>query len=210
MKTRLYLRASTSDQDANRAEQSLLNFIEQNNLPTPITYSENFSGTKLNRPELSKLLDDANTGDILLIESVDRLSRLSLDDWDILKTKMKSLGLKLVVQDLPTTHQLFNGSNITDSIMSVINNMLIDLLATMARLDQEKRVERIKQGQQRARDSGKTIGGRSKNKAIREHIQAVMSKHPNLTANDLATLTNVGVATIYRVKKEMSSTEVKN
>ncbi len=30
--------------------------------------------------------------------------------------------------------------------MDVINNMLIDLMATMARLDQEKRVERIKQG----------------------------------------------------------------
>jgi DNA invertase Pin-like site-specific DNA recombinase len=204
----MYLRASTSDQDAKRAEQSLLEFITQNNLPTPIIYSENFSGTKLSRPELNRLLDDASTGDILLIESVDRLSRLNNKDWDILKTKMKSLGLKLVVQDLPTTHQLFNESDITDSIMSVINNMLIDLLATMARLDQEKRVERIRQGQQRAKDLGKTIGGRSKSNAIRGRIEAVMKKHPNLAAHEIATLTNVGVATVYRVKKEMSLKEV--
>ena len=34
---------------------------------------------------------------------------------------------------------------ITGQIMEVINNMLLDLMATMARLDQEKRVERINQ-----------------------------------------------------------------
>ena len=34
--------------------------------------------------------------------------------------------------------------------MSVINSMLIDLLATMARLDNEKRRERIKQGLDRS------------------------------------------------------------
>ncbi len=33
----------------------------------------------------------------------------------------------------------------TGQIMDVVNNMLIYLMATMARLDQEKRVERVKQ-----------------------------------------------------------------
>ncbi len=40
-------------------------------------YVENESGTKLDRPVLNKLLDESKNGDTLLVESVDRLSRLS-------------------------------------------------------------------------------------------------------------------------------------
>jgi DNA invertase Pin-like site-specific DNA recombinase len=201
--TRLYLRASTIDQDASRAKHLLLDFTKSNNLPAPIVYSENFSGTKLQRPELNKLLDDANVDDYLLVESVDRLSRLSTNDWDLLKNKIKDSGLKLIVVDLPTTHQQFSDSDMTSSIMAVINNMLIDLLATMARLDQEKRVERIKQGQRRAKESGKVIGGRSKDSAMREKIKSKVLLHPTLNAKEIAELVKCGVASVYRVKKEM-------
>jgi len=148
------------------------------------------------------MLDEANHDDFLLVESVDRLSRLSTNDWDLLKIKIKDSGLKLVVVDLPTTHQQFNDSDMTSSIMSVINNMLIDLLATMARLDQTKRVERIKQGQQRAIDAGKTIGGRPKNNVMREAIISMMNDHPTLKADGIAKLVGCGVASVYRVKKE--------
>lgn len=200
--TRVYLRASTADQDANRAEYLLLNFIAENNLPTPIIYSENYSGTKLQRPKLNQLLDEAKTGDFLLIESVDRLSRLSTVDWNTLKIKINDSGLKLIVVDLPTTHKQFEESDMTSSIMVVINNMLIDLLATMARLDQEKRVERIKQGQQRAIDAGKVIGGRPKDDVMRKAIISMMKDHPTLKADGIAKLVGCGVASVYRVRKE--------
>ncbi|MFP3355140.1 recombinase family protein, partial [Pseudoalteromonas sp. SIMBA_153] len=81
------------------------------------------------RPALTKLLDDANQGDVLLVESVDRLSRLSQDDFTILKQRIKDKGLRLVVADLPTTHTVNDG--MTGEILNVVNNMLIDLLATM-------------------------------------------------------------------------------
>lgn len=38
----------------------------------------------------------------------------------------------------------------TGEILNVINSMLIDLLATMAKLDNDKRRERIKQGLERS------------------------------------------------------------
>ena len=87
-------------------------------------------------------LNDAEEGDILLVESVDRLSRLSQDDFAILKQPIKDKGLRLVVADLPTTHTVSKG--MTGEILTVINHMLIDLLATMAKLDNDKRRERIK------------------------------------------------------------------
>lgn len=39
---------------------------------------------------------------MLLVESVDRLSRLSQADWDTLKGTIKAKGLRFVVADLPT------------------------------------------------------------------------------------------------------------
>jgi len=42
-----------------------------------VEYIENESGTKLNSPILNKLLEESEDGDTLLVESVDRLSRLS-------------------------------------------------------------------------------------------------------------------------------------
>ena len=50
-----------------------------------------------------RLLDVAQPGDILLCESVDRLSRLSMGDWDTLRAAIKAKGLRLVIADLPTS-----------------------------------------------------------------------------------------------------------
>ncbi|PTU01701.1 resolvase, partial [Pseudomonas sp. HMWF031] len=146
MKTHLYLRASTKDQDANRAKVALEAFAAEKGLAIVGTYSENISGTKLDRPELMRLLAVAQPDEILLCESVDRLSRLSQSDWETLKATIKTKGLRLVVADLPTSHMMVKDKGITGQIMDVINDMLIELMQTMARLDQEKRVDRINQG----------------------------------------------------------------
>jgi DNA invertase Pin-like site-specific DNA recombinase len=42
----------------------------------------------LARPELFRLLADAHPGDILLVEQVDRLSRLTAADWERLKAEL--------------------------------------------------------------------------------------------------------------------------
>nr|WP_290366724.1 recombinase family protein [Citrobacter youngae] len=131
MNTRIYLRASTKDQDAERALQILQDLNQNLNLGETIVYVENYSGTKLDRPELNKLLSEANQGDTLLVESIDRLSRLTQRDFQELKRRIQEKGLRLVVADLPTTYQMIQTSDsITHSILELINNMLIDLLAT--------------------------------------------------------------------------------
>ena len=204
MNAHLYLRASTKDQDANRAKVALEAFAIEKGLTITGVYAENISGTKLNRPELLSLLDTAESGDVLLVESVDRLSRLSQADWDTLKATIKSKGLRLVVADLPTSHMLVEAKGITGQIMDVINNMLIDLMATMARLDQEKRVERIKQGleNKKAADPEWKPAGKGRNAAKWEKVKSLMQKHPKMSADEIAKLADCGVATVYRIKRE--------
>ena len=59
MIARLYLRASTKEQDAERALELLTYFCTERKIEISEKYIENFSGTKLNRPQLNQLLDDA-------------------------------------------------------------------------------------------------------------------------------------------------------
>ncbi len=198
MNTRIYLRASTKDQDAERALQILQDLNQNLNLGETIVYVENYSGTKLDRPELNKLLSEANQGDTLLVESIDRLSRLTQQDFQELKRRIQEKGLRLIVADLPTTYQMIQTSDsITHSILELINNMLIDLLATMARLDNEKRIERIKQGLAR---SGYKPTGKKANEAKHKRIKELLAAG-NMTKEEIAKAVNCGVATVYRVAK---------
>ena len=195
MTVRIYVRASTKDQDATRALADLVAFSTSYD-DNHVEYVEHFSGTKLDRPLLAKLLKDAEQGDILLVESVDRLSRLSQDDFAILKQRIKDKGLRLVVADLPTTHTVSEG--MTGDILRVINDMLIDLLATMAKLDNDKRRERIKQG---LANSGYKPTGKKANTVKHNRIRELDSQN-NMTKEEIAKAVGVGVATVYRVLKQ--------
>lgn len=206
IKARLYLRASTNDQDAERAKQSLLEFAQDKSLEVADVYAENISGTKLERPELSRLMATASAGEVLLVESVDRLSRLTMAEWDSLKSTIKSKGLRLVVADMPTTHEMLtlkDDGDIGTRIMRVINEMLVDLMATMARLDQEKRVERIKQGLDNKRARGEKVGGKGRNQKKWDQVADLLKRNGN-TMEEIAKLADVGIATVYRIKKELT------
>lgn len=193
MTIRIYVRASTKDQNAERALDDLIQFSKSYGSEY-CTYIENFSGTKLDRPELNKLLDDAQKDDVLLVESVDRLSRLSQDDFAILKQRISDKGLRLIVADLPTTHAMQEG--MTGEIMRVINAMLIDLLSTMSKLDNDKRKERIKQGLQ---ISGYKPTGKKADTVKHERIKELNAK--GLTKEEIAKAVGCGIATVYRVLK---------
>ncbi len=124
MNAHLYLRASTKDQDANRAKAALQAFASDKGLTVAGIYAENISGTKLDRPQLLAMLEAAEPGDICLCESVDRLTRLSQSDWKSLKASIDAKGLRLVIADLPTSHLLVQDTGITGQIMDVVNGML--------------------------------------------------------------------------------------
>ncbi|MHA3099113.1 recombinase family protein [Acinetobacter brisouii] len=195
---RIYVRASTKEQDAKRALDDLIQFSRSYS-DSNVAYVENFSGTKLNRPELSRLLDESKPNDILLVESVDRLSRLSQEDFATLKDQIKRKGLRLIIADLPTTHSTNKG--MTGEILNVINAMLIDLLATMAKLDNDKRKERIKQGLER---SGYKPTGKKPNQIKHKRIKELLAAG-SMTKEEIAKAVGCGVATVYRVSKKKTN-----
>lgn len=118
-------------------------------------YSENESGASLQRPELFRLLDDSKPGDVLLIEQVDRLSRLTGPDWDKLKATIATKRVRIVALDLPTSWQLVKDcDDLTRRMMEALNSMMLDMLAAIARKDYDDRRRRTAQGIAKAKAQG--------------------------------------------------------
>ena len=158
---RAYLRASTDEQDAGRARASLAQFATDHDQRIASEYLENESGAKADRPELLRLLKDAHKGDVLLVESIDRLSRLSAEDWQTLKGVIDAKGLHIVALDLPTTHQAMSaktGDEFTNRMLGAISGLMVEMMAAIARKDYEQRRERQAQGIEKAKAAGKYQG----------------------------------------------------
>jgi DNA invertase Pin-like site-specific DNA recombinase len=154
--TRAYLRASTDEQDANRAREQLQAFAAERGLMVAAWYVESESGAKLARPELFRLLADAQPGDILLVEQVDRLSRLTDADWQKLKAELTARHVRVVALDLPTSWMMASAAadEFTLRMFEAINGMLLDMLAAVARKDYDDRRRRQAQGQAKAKAAG--------------------------------------------------------
>lgn len=160
MYVRAYLRASTNEQDAHRARAELEQFAENRELSIAAWYVENESGASLKRPELFRLLGDCRPGDVLLVEQVDRLSRLNVEDWESLKAELLRLRVRVVALDLPTSWQMASAKrdDITTRIFEAINSMMLDVLAAVARKDYEDRRRRQVQGIEKAKQLGRYQG----------------------------------------------------
>lgn len=196
---RAYLRASTKEQDATRAKAALEQFAESYGHKIAAFYIENESGTVRERPELQRVLNDSHENDIILVEQVDRLSRLNESDWQSLKQAISEAGLKIVSIDLPTSHNALTSSgsdDFTGQMLKAINNMLLDMLAVIARKDYEDRRRRQAEGIERNRDKFK---GRPADKQKHEKVINLKSKGCSLT--EIQELTGYSRATVARVLK---------
>lgn len=176
---RAYLRASTVQQDASRAKSSIEAFAKERDLKIAKFYMENESGASLQRPALFELIADASEGDMILIEQVDRLSRLNESDWNTLKQSLSAKHIKVVALDLPTswimTHQ---ADEFTGRMFEAINSMMLDMLAAISRKDYTTRRERAAQGIQKAKSQGKYKGRQEdaeRNLLIQKHLRAGLS-----------------------------------
>jgi DNA invertase Pin-like site-specific DNA recombinase len=155
MNARAYVRASTDEQDAGRAREQVEAFAAERGLPIVGTYVENESGAKLARPELFRLIADSRPGDVLLVEQVDRLSRLSDADWRKLRAELEARQIRVVALDLPTSWQLAApGDEFTARMFAALNAMMLDMLAAVARKDYEDRRRRQAQGIVKAKAAG--------------------------------------------------------
>jgi len=204
---RAYLRASTEGQDAMRALEDLQNFAMEHGMKIAARYIENESGASLKRPELFRLLDDSQPGDVLLIEQVDRLSRLNAQDWQSLKATIAAKRVRVVALDLPTSWQLIShGDEMTQRLLEALNGMMLDMLAAIARKDYDDRRRRTAQGIEKAKlktGNEKVYRGRPEDVERNSNILALLSAGVSWTA--VCKATGASRSTLSRLLKQQAA-----
>jgi DNA invertase Pin-like site-specific DNA recombinase len=173
MLARIYLRASTDEQDASRARAQVEAFAVEHKLAIAGMFTETESGAKLARPELFRLIADSKPGDVLLIEQVDRLSRLTDGDWKKLRAELDAKQIRVIALDLPTSWMLAGADDFAARMFGAVNAMMLDVLAAVARKDYEDRRRRQAQGQAKAKAEGK-YRGRPENSARNAGIASML------------------------------------
>jgi DNA invertase Pin-like site-specific DNA recombinase len=203
MLARLYLRASTDEQDATRARDRLEAFATERGLTVAARYIENESGATLARPELFRLLGDCRPGDVLLVEQVDRLSRLTANDWSKLRAEIDAKQIRIVALDLPTSWSLAApGDEFTGRMFAAVNAMMLDVLAAVARKDYDDRRRRQTEGQIKAKAAG-IYRGRKENVARNDGIAEML--RAGMLWRQVQAATGASKNTIAKIKRRIDA-----
>ena len=143
-----YARVSSKEQNLDRQIVSLKKYVPEENIVV-----DKASGKDLMRPGYQALKGalGLRTGDTLYIKSLDRLSRNKEDMKNELRW-FKDKGIILKVIDLPTTMTEIGEGQ--EWIRDMINNILIEVLSSIA--EEERRT--IRQRQREGIDAAKVKG----------------------------------------------------
>lgn len=197
-----YLRASTREQDAERAKKRLQEFAAERGHRIASWYIENVSGASLQRPELIRLLENASPGDALLIEQVDRLSRLDDAGWKKLKELISGKNLSIVSLDLPTSYaalESYRSDDFTAAMLRAINAMMLDMLAAIARKDYQDRRRRQQEGIAKAKEQGKFKG---KQANLQMHQNVIKLRLQNgMSIRETASICRISERQVIRITK---------
>ena len=173
-----YARVSTEAQNLDRQLDALENY------GVDMIYNEKMSGTKKNRPELTKLLDRITEGDTVVVESLSRLGRSTKDLIELTET-FQSKGVNLV--------------SLKESIdtNSPTGKLLFTLMSAIAQFERDVIADRTREGLKSARARGRT-GGRPRTDAdaVRKAIKLYNTRQYSI--REIEELTGVKKSTLYR------------
>jgi DNA invertase Pin-like site-specific DNA recombinase len=201
MKTcRIYQRVSTSGQDLTR-QQKLIADAEAAGFYVAGVYSEKISGTIASRPELNRLIADLKKGDVVIAESLDRISRLPVAEGEALIARITEKGAKIAVPDLIDLSEVIDNS--TDPLVQIVleanQKMMLKIALHMARKDYEQRATKQASGIEAAKAKGVYKGRKPDTVA---NAKIVELRNLNYTIAKIATTLNVSESQVKLILKK--------
>ncbi|MBX9185673.1 recombinase family protein [Clostridium sp. K04] len=156
-----YVRVSSKEQNEGRQVKAIKEYCKNNNIVIDERdiYLDKQSGKDFNREEYQLLKRTVRNGDIVVIKEMDRLGRNKAEikkeiEW------YKENEIMLRILDIPTTLMDFSAydSSMAKAMMEMVNNVLIEVLGTIAEEERNKIRERQREGIEIAKSEGKHLG----------------------------------------------------
>lgn len=186
-----YARVSTKAQDTDRQEQDLLAAgVRRDDL----YIDHGVSGARASRVELDKAMGSLHDGDTLVITTLDRLGRSTVNMLG-LADELRTKGVGLRVLNL-------GGGDVDTS--TPMGGMVFTVMAALGQMELEIKRERITDSVSKRRAAGKNLGGRKAqftDSQIKNAARLIQSGEP---ATQVARDLGMSRATLYRRMEALS------
>ena len=184
-----YARVSTDSQNLDRQIDALIAAgVSKKHL-----YCEKMTGTKADRPELNRLINDLETGDTVIIADLTRISRSTKDLLEIVD-KIKNKGA--YIKSLKDTWLDTTSSN-------PYNDFLLTVMSGLSQLERDLISQRTKEGLVSAKARGRNGGRPSKQNEKAEMVMALYDSGMKIA--DIVRNTELSRSTVNRIIKNHSS-----
>lgn len=174
-----YARISTDEQSLD-AQLDALNGAGAGRI-----FADRISGSKRQRPELDRMLDQLRDGDVVMVTKYDRLARSLRDLLDIVQAiRDRGAGFRSLAEDIDTT--------------TPAGRLVFHVFASIAQFERERISERTREGLDAARRRGR-VGGRPPALSGAQRVEVRRMRDEELRPlPEIAQLFRVSVKTIRR------------
>ena len=195
-----YARVSTREQNLDRQLKALADFgVEERDIVT-----DKESGKALEREGYQMLKNHLlREGDTLVVMSLDRLSR----NKSHIKSELeyfKEHHIRVKILDIPTT--LIELPEEQDWIFDMINNILIEVLASIAEQERVRTLQRQAQGIAAAKEKGKHLGRPRASYPENWHEVYLEWTNGKITAKAAMNMLSLKRSTFYALVKQYRNT----
>lgn len=184
-----YARVSTEEQNLDRQMDALKEY------GVDLIYSEKMTGTKKNRPELNRMIDELNKGDIVIIADLTRISRSTKDLLEIVE-QIKNKGA--YIKSIKDTW-LDTSSN------NPYNDFLLTVMSGLSQLERDLISQRTKEGLASAKARGRNGGRPNKQNENADMVLAMANS--GIRIKDIVDKTGLSRSTINRILRKSQSKE---
>ena len=197
-----YFAARVSSKDQNLARQ--IETAKSFGIPEENVFCDKITGRTTNRPEYERLKSVVERGDEVYFEELDRVAR----DKSLIKEELewfKERGVLVRVMDVPTTLMEFPEGQ--HWVMEMVNNILIEVLGTIAEQEWNKIKKRREEGiaAMPVDEEGYKVSSKTGRRFGRESIDVDLTLREGETVTEACKRLGISRTTYYRKMREMGA-----
>ncbi len=190
-----YIRVSSKDQNELRQIIAMDEWgVENENI-----FIDHQSGKNFNRPQYQKMLKKVKKGDVIVVQSIDRLGRNYndiLEQWAII-TKQKQVDI--VVIDMPLLDTREKKNDLTGRFIA---DLVLQILSYVAQTEREFIKKRQAEGIAAAKEKGVKFGAKRKDVPMEFQKYKQAWENGEISLRKAARCLNISHTTFYRRCKE--------
>jgi DNA invertase Pin-like site-specific DNA recombinase len=195
MATYGYVRVSSADQNTDRQ----IDAMNEIKIPEAQIYMDKQSGKNFERPQYKALLEKLEPGDVIYIQSIDRLGRNYTEIQNQWRILTKERGVDIAVIDMP----LLDTRNGKDLVGTFLADVVLQILSFVTQNEREIIRKRQRQGISAAKARGVSFGRPIKKSPENFHELIREWDRGNLDFEEILERTGLNEATFYRRLREL-------